>query len=105
MTEFQNLSQGKIIVTEYWERFTKLLKYVPQYQTDENFMIQKFIMGLNPIIGGNVDVHSPTTMEGVVEKSIRLEQKLRGIFAHREEIRKKVPNSSSSLAPKKGAWK
>ncbi|KAH9310465.1 hypothetical protein KI387_025500, partial [Taxus chinensis] len=76
------------------------------YQTDEKFRIQKFIMGLNPIIGGEVDVHIPTTMEGVVEKSIRQEQKLKAISAHKEEVRKKNPNSSSSsLAPKKGPWK
>ncbi|KAH9293368.1 hypothetical protein KI387_041430, partial [Taxus chinensis] len=106
MTEFQNLVQGKLTVTEYWEWFTKLLKYVPQYQTDEKFRIWKFIMGLNPMIGGEVDVHSPTTMEGVVEKSIRQEQKLKAISAHKEEVRKKVANpSSTSLAPKKGPWK
>ncbi|KAH9294535.1 hypothetical protein KI387_040261, partial [Taxus chinensis] len=70
MTEFHNLAQGKLMVIEYWERFTKLLKYISQYQTDEKFRIQKFIMGLNPMIGGEVDVHSPTTMEGVVEKAI-----------------------------------
>ncbi|KAH9322122.1 hypothetical protein KI387_016761, partial [Taxus chinensis] len=52
---FQNLTQGKLTVTEFWERFTKLLKYVPQYQTDEKFRIRKFIMGLNPVIGGEVD--------------------------------------------------
>ncbi|KAH9292052.1 hypothetical protein KI387_042767, partial [Taxus chinensis] len=57
MTEFQNWSQGRLTVTEYWEGFTKLLKYVPQYQADEKFRIRKFIMGLNPIIGGEVDVH------------------------------------------------
>ena len=105
MTEFQNWSQGRLSVTEYWEGFTKLLKYVPQYQADEKFRIRKFIMGLNPIIGGEVDVHGPTTMDGVVEKAIRQEQKLRAISAHREEIRKKIPNPSSSLAPKRGPWK
>ncbi|KAH9325806.1 hypothetical protein KI387_005984, partial [Taxus chinensis] len=68
MTEFQNWSQGRLTVTEYWEGFTKLLKYVPQYQADEKFRIRNFIMGLNPIIGGEVDVRGLTTMEGVVEK-------------------------------------
>ena len=62
-------------------------------------------MGLNPIIGGEVDVHGPTTMDGVVEKAIIQEQKLRAISSHREEIRKKIPNPSSSLAPKRGPWK
>ncbi|KAH9306843.1 hypothetical protein KI387_011247, partial [Taxus chinensis] len=63
-------------------------------------------MGLNPVIGGEVDVHSPTTMEGVVEKAIRQEQKLKAISAHKEEVRKKTANSSStSLAPRKGPWK
>ncbi|XP_057835020.1 uncharacterized protein LOC131045453 [Cryptomeria japonica] len=29
MTEFQNLTQGGMTVTQYWEKFTNLLKYVP----------------------------------------------------------------------------
>ncbi|XP_059064261.1 uncharacterized protein LOC131856486 [Cryptomeria japonica] len=35
MIEFQNLTQGGMSVTQYWEKFTNLLKYVPQYQMDE----------------------------------------------------------------------
>ncbi|KAH9311424.1 hypothetical protein KI387_026459, partial [Taxus chinensis] len=63
-------------------------------------------MGLNPIIGGEVNVHSPTMMEGIVEKAIRQEHKLKAISAHKEEVRNKFPNSSSSsYEPKKGPWK
>lgn len=39
VTKFQNLTQGSMVVTQYWENFTNLLKYVPQYQGDEHFRI------------------------------------------------------------------
>ncbi|XP_059067625.1 uncharacterized protein LOC131858408 [Cryptomeria japonica] len=76
MTEFQNLTQGSMSVTQYWKKFTNLLKYVPQYQMDERFYIQKFILGLRTHIGAEVDIHNPLTMVEVFEKATKQEQKL-----------------------------
>ncbi|XP_057859629.1 uncharacterized protein LOC131068464 [Cryptomeria japonica] len=76
MTKFQNLTQGGMAVTQYWEKFTNLLKYVPQYQMDERFRIRKFISGLRTHIGSEVDIHNPFTMEEVFVKATKQEQKL-----------------------------
>ncbi|XP_059068993.1 uncharacterized protein LOC131859367 [Cryptomeria japonica] len=76
MTEFQNLTEGSMSVTQYWEKFTNLLKYVLQYQMDERFYIQKFILGLRAHIGAEVDIHNPLTMVEVFEKATKQEQKL-----------------------------
>ncbi|XP_059066263.1 uncharacterized protein LOC131857594 [Cryptomeria japonica] len=76
MTEFQNLTQGGLTVTQYWEKFTNILKYVPQYHMDERFHIWKFILGLRTHIGVEVDIHNPLTMDGVFEKATKQEQKL-----------------------------
>ncbi|XP_057824996.2 uncharacterized protein LOC131036985 [Cryptomeria japonica] len=76
MIEFQNLTQGSMSITQYWEKFTNLLKYVPQYQMDERFCIQKFILGLRTDIGAEVDIHNPLTVEEVFEKATKQEQKL-----------------------------
>ena len=45
-TDFYKLVQGNMNVTQYHERFFHLVKYVPQYQHDELFRTQKFVMGL-----------------------------------------------------------
>lgn len=73
MTEFQNLRQGELSITQYWEKLTQLLKYVPLYNQDECFHIQKFILGLKPQIGAEVDLHSPQSMDVAFEKAIKQE--------------------------------
>ncbi|XP_059073184.1 uncharacterized protein LOC131874001 [Cryptomeria japonica] len=73
--EFQKLTQGNMTVTQYWEKFSHLLKYVPQYQTNENFRIRKLILGLRPQIGVEVEMHSPETMATTFEKATMQEQK------------------------------
>jgi hypothetical protein len=74
--EFQNLTQGNMTMIQYWENFTNLLNYVPQYQGDEWFCIYKFIMGLKPHIGAKLDMHKPQTMNEVFQKATKYEQKL-----------------------------
>lgn len=32
LLDFENLRQGPLILNEYWEKYTQLLKYVPRYQ-------------------------------------------------------------------------
>lgn len=60
---------------QYWKNFTNLLKYMPQYQRDKWFRIQKFIMGLIPHIEAKVDMHKPQTMNEVFQKATKQEQK------------------------------
>ena len=74
--DFQNLKQGDKTVHKYWEKFTRLLKYVPPYQQDKNLKVRKFIMGLNNKIGA-VDVLTPRTMEEALEKVVRQEYKIK----------------------------
>ncbi|XP_059075316.1 uncharacterized protein LOC131875260 [Cryptomeria japonica] len=74
MTEFSNLTQGGMSITQYWEKFTNLLKYAPQYQMDERFRIQKFILGLITHIGEEVDIHNPLTMEEEFTKEQQRQQ-------------------------------
>lgn len=76
MTKFQNLMQGSMTATQYWEKFTNLLKHVPQYQMDERFHIQKFILSLRTHIGSEVDIHNPLTMKELFEKATKQEHKL-----------------------------
>ena len=74
------------------------------YQKDEKFRVRKFIMGLNPSIGGELYVHGPTSMETVFEKAIKQEQKLRIIYASKEESRRKNRKFQTPTASKP-AWK
>ena len=67
LLEFQSLQQGDMTVRKYWERFIRLLKYVPPYQQDTNLKVRKFIMGLNNRIGGVFDVLAPRMMEENLE--------------------------------------
>ncbi|XP_057823210.2 uncharacterized protein LOC131035516 [Cryptomeria japonica] len=69
VTEFQNLADGGMTVTQYLEKFTNLLKYILQYQMDERFHIQRFILGLRTHIGVEVDIHNSLTMDEVFEKA------------------------------------
>ncbi len=77
LMEFQNLKQGELSIHKYWEKFTRLLKYVPPYQQDTYLKVRKFIMGLNNRIGGAVDVLAPQTMEEALEKVVRQEYKVK----------------------------
>lgn len=99
MTEFQNMTQGSLTVVQYWENFTNLLKYVSQYQSNECFQIQNFILGLRPHIGAEVDLHNPHTMEEAFEKAIKQEQKLEKLSNLR-----KGPNSKPQFRNRK-FWK
>lgn len=89
------------MVHEYWE-FTHLLCYVPIYLKDECFPIRKFILGLNSTIGGELDMHGPTTMDLVYEKSIKQEQKLKE-DSNRQEMKdhKRDIEVSNKITPKK----
>ena len=75
-------------VHKYWEKFTRLLKYVPPYQQDTNLKVRKFIMGLNNKIGGAIDVLTPRTMEEALEKVVRQEYKIKKDDSIRENKRK-----------------
>jgi hypothetical protein len=93
--EFQNLKQGDLSVHRYWEKFTRLLKYVPPYQQDTNLKVRNFIMGLNNRIGGAVDVLAPRTMEEALEKVVRQEHKVKKDDSIRDNKRKTIWNSES----------
>lgn len=72
-------------ITQYWEKNSHLLKYVPQYQINENFRVRKFILGLKPHIGVEVEMHSPETMVAVFEKATMQEQELKQMYEARNK--------------------
>lgn len=71
------------------------------YQKDEWFRIRKFIMGLGSQIGGEVDVHDPSTIDLVYEKSIKQEQRLKYILNYCEKNQRKFNLSQANIAPKR----
>lgn len=76
-TNFQDLRQRDLFINEYWENFTWLFKYIPQFQEDEKYQIGKLITGINNQIGGLVDVLTPTTMGEAYEKVVRQNKKIK----------------------------
>lgn len=85
INEFQKLAQGDMTVTQYWENFSHLLKYVTQYQMNDNFKVCKIILGLKPQIGAEVEMHSLETMVATFEKATMQEQKLKQIYEARNK--------------------
>ncbi|XP_059068445.1 uncharacterized protein LOC131858962 [Cryptomeria japonica] len=71
VTKFHNLRQGSLIVQQYWDKFVKLLNYVPMYKKDEKGQANKFILGINTNIEAKVDMHGPENKNDVLEKSLK----------------------------------
>ena len=70
-------------VTQYHEIFFHLVKYVPQYQHDELFRTQKFVMGLRPEIYSEVEMQEPETMEFALRKALKQEQRLKDASSYK----------------------
>jgi hypothetical protein len=65
MKEFFELNLDSMTIDEYERRFLELLKYVP-FIKDETVKIQRYLSGLPPSIGDNIQYDDPKTMEEMI---------------------------------------
>lgn len=70
-------------VTQYHERFCHLVKYVLQYQHDELFRTQKFVMGFKPEIYSEVEMQEPEAIEFALHKALNQEQRLKDVSSYK----------------------
>jgi hypothetical protein len=67
MREFFELKLGSMTIDEYERSFLELLKYVP-FIKDKAVKIQRYLIGLPPSIGDNIQYDDPKTMEETIRR-------------------------------------
>jgi N-glycosylase/DNA lyase len=67
MKEFFKLKLGNMTINEYEQIFLELLKCVP-FIKDEAIKIQRYLSGLAPSIGDNIQYDDPNTMEETISR-------------------------------------
>jgi hypothetical protein len=68
MKDFFELMLGNMTIDEYKRRFLELLSYVP-FIKDETVKIQRYLSGLPPSIGDNIQYDDPKTMEETIRRA------------------------------------
>ncbi|KAL8115484.1 hypothetical protein AgCh_022109 [Apium graveolens] len=71
--KFLELKQGNMSMTEYEDKFTELARFVPEQVNTEEKRAQRFQLGLQPWIRGQVAVFELTTYIAVVQKAMIIE--------------------------------
>jgi hypothetical protein len=90
MKEFFELKLGSMTIDEYERSFLELLKYVP-FIKDEAVKIHRYLSGLPPAIGDNIQYDDPKTMEKTIrrEKCLYEQQRERPTFQKAWDDQKK----------------
>ncbi|XP_059663745.1 uncharacterized protein LOC132309454 [Cornus florida] len=85
--DFDGLKQGSMIVTEYENKFTLLLRFSPGIANDEEGKIEKFVDGLNLTIMPIIAASEPTEYAKAVRKALVVEAESRDSKAIRESYK------------------
>jgi hypothetical protein len=75
-TEFLQLQQGAMTVSQYEIRFSELIKYAPYYGGDEQKKTRRFVQGLRGPIKDRVSLFHHTTMARAYEVACTAEENL-----------------------------
>jgi hypothetical protein len=82
--EFRALVQGKMTVSEYWDRFTQLSRYGRADIPTEADKISKFLRGLNLGLKDRLVSHEFANFQSLVNKAILQENSKRELDEHRK---------------------
>ena len=90
--EFNNLLQGKLLVTEAIKRFDQLARLVPHLVTDERERVRRMMRMFHPGITSIADAgnHGPQTVAECIDHALRAE------FHEKENLREQASNNSSN---------
>ncbi|XP_028110952.1 uncharacterized protein LOC114309422 [Camellia sinensis] len=93
--EFSKLEQGNKMVAEYEAEFTKLSKFAPVFEADEDSRARKLKGGLRTNIMQQVVPFELPTFGAVLNKALLVEKGLTKAQEEKEENYKKRPSSSN----------
>ncbi|XP_028070012.1 uncharacterized protein LOC114272483 [Camellia sinensis] len=93
--EFSKLEQGNKTVAEYEAKFTKLSKFAPVFEADEDSRARKLKGGLRTNIMQQVVPFELPTFRAVLNKALLVEKGLTKVQEEKEENYKKRPSSSN----------
>ncbi|XP_052206783.1 uncharacterized protein LOC127811112 [Diospyros lotus] len=100
--EFLKLNQSEdMFVVQYEAKFSKLIKYVPMYTTDEFEKAQKFFQGLRKEVKQVLYAWNIRTFDDAVEKAITVERNMmaQGELKLRSDVKKEVESKDKSTNP------
>ncbi|XP_052203150.1 uncharacterized protein LOC127808617 [Diospyros lotus] len=100
--EFLMLTQSEdMSVVQYEAKFSKLIKYVPMYTTDEFEKAQKFFQGLRKEVKQVLYAWNIRTFDDAVEKAITVERNMmaQGELKLRSDVKKEVESKDKSTNP------
>jgi hypothetical protein len=84
--EFLSLKQGKMIVTEYRDKFIQLSMYAPRSSESDKKKRERFFKGLNEDLQSILSLHEYSSLQDVINKAIELESKLREIMSKKRKM-------------------
>ncbi|KAL3839142.1 hypothetical protein ACJIZ3_023733 [Penstemon smallii] len=92
--EFLDLTQGTMTVSQYEDRFTKLIRYAPHYQNDEVRKVRKFIEGLHLELRWAIISTDTGSYTHTVEKALQVESEMKELMKVEEQLKINRPSSS-----------
>ncbi|MQL91301.1 hypothetical protein Taro_023918 [Colocasia esculenta] len=72
--QFHELVQGDLTVSQYHQRFVRLLRHVPHVAGNDQACVERFIAGLRPDLRWGVMAHMCTTLGEAVAKATALDR-------------------------------
>ncbi|KAH7569596.1 hypothetical protein JRO89_XS06G0204700 [Xanthoceras sorbifolium] len=90
----ERLEQKSMSVTDYEEKFSKLVWLVPFIQEDEEQRCKRFIAGLNPRIKIHLSLAPQTHYGELVEAAMKVERNATAITQGRSDNKRNGPSSS-----------
>ena len=74
--EFVNLTQGRMMVTQYANWFEMLSRYAPEVVEDESAKARRFEWGLDPVLRKALVIVQLPTYTQVVDRALSLEKEM-----------------------------
>ena len=96
--EFFKLEQRFLTVTEYEQRFSELVKFVPMIQENEEHKCNRFMADLNVIINVHLAWASQNNFGELVEAALKVER-IVSVLTQGGQTVKEVPPALVSQAP------
>ena len=104
--EFFKLEQRSLTVTEYEQRFSELVKFVPMIQENEEHQCKRFMAGLNVRIKVHLAWASQNNFGELVEAALKVERTVSVLTQGRPDNKRGAPSTSqpgtSQFSRKKG---
>ena len=92
--EFFRLKQRSLTMREYEQRFSKLVKFVPMIQENEEHKCKRFVAGLNVRIKVHLAWASQNNFGELVEAALKVERKVSILTQGRSDSKRGAPSTS-----------